>query len=646
MKKELSILIFLFLVCFTAFAQQDYKSRAQVFVKNGDYDNALKQFNAQKALLDIRKANRNSDEYIMLEKNITRAEACIKLQKKASSALKLLTESEIREAFEACDNEAQADAKEKELLSEVSSARQALSRICEYFPSDAASKAKLAQCETAKNTVQTYRGHQTEILAWKRISGSSDEAEYAAFLRIYPNGLYAARAKSAIANIQDDAAWQRAKGKDSISDYNAYLTSFRRGRHRKEASAAIAKLEERQAWNQATEENTLESFKNYVLKYPSGKHVSQANGKIRDFEEAVLWDEQSRKNTIEGYKYFLSKYPEGKYAKMASTRMANIVAEKDWAACQDSDRITDYVAFQKKHPDSDYAKEAKWKELLLTGEQDYAAGKTVSAYNYLSLANNLKPLTGVSASHLTELQEEKEYRRILDSKDPKEVSAWLTSVNPKSKYAQPAYSNQVSDHMAILLAKELNAKSTDADFKRARGYAKDQSTKALVETKIRAAQVAKKRESAGESSYATESGSSSSASRSESQKERTVNYLGETYFTIKKSDTSSDDYYYDSDNESDTDFGARVGIAINHIGIYGLYGTSSGSKLYMGGLAYRIIYNETGYIDVFGGLGGTEAQQFGLEIGSHFGFGHVCLGLGLQVIDGNSSCCLSVGMYF
>ncbi len=68
---------------------------------------------------------------------------------------------------------------------------------------------------------------------------------YSAFLRAFPNGIYADQALSRIVELEDDQAWQDARKRDQVSGYFRYLRRHPEGRHVEEANEAIERLEQR-----------------------------------------------------------------------------------------------------------------------------------------------------------------------------------------------------------------------------------------------------------------------------------------------------------------------------------------------------------------------------------------------------------------
>jgi peptidoglycan hydrolase-like protein with peptidoglycan-binding domain len=87
---------------------------------------------------------------------------------------------------------------------------------------------------------------------WAETGAKGDEAGYRAYLRRYPDGLFAEVATARLAEIEaaraaeaaaaDRAAWDRARAADTVAAYRAYLAGQPRGAFRAQAEARIAEL--------------------------------------------------------------------------------------------------------------------------------------------------------------------------------------------------------------------------------------------------------------------------------------------------------------------------------------------------------------------------------------------------------------------
>ncbi|QYK42450.1 MAG: peptidoglycan-binding protein [Paracoccaceae bacterium] len=90
-------------------------------------------------------------------------------------------------------------------------------------------------------------------LFWDQTGARGDEAGLRAYLKRYPDGLFAELAQARLDGIeadrreqaaaQDRAAWDRARGADTVRAYREYLAAFPRGAFTAEAQARIEALQ-------------------------------------------------------------------------------------------------------------------------------------------------------------------------------------------------------------------------------------------------------------------------------------------------------------------------------------------------------------------------------------------------------------------
>jgi peptidoglycan hydrolase-like protein with peptidoglycan-binding domain len=107
------------------------------------------------------------------------------------------------------------------------------------------------EAEAEARRVQLER---QDRLYWQEIGEGTDEAGLRAYLKRYPDGIYADVASDRLAAIdaarqdeaaaQDRAAWDQAQAEDTIASYRDYLSAFPDGAFAAEADTRIAALED------------------------------------------------------------------------------------------------------------------------------------------------------------------------------------------------------------------------------------------------------------------------------------------------------------------------------------------------------------------------------------------------------------------
>ncbi len=524
-------LCFMSLTCNVALAQQDYAARAMSLVAKANYSDAKNEFEAAKTILDVKKVNKNSDEYIKVEKQIAYAEKCIILVRKGEGYLSTLTESDIQGAFSTCETEDDAEKIKTRLLADLGNASNALKEVTRMFPSDKVSKSKLEKCTGIENQITSLRDNFAEIMAWKEASKKPSLDSYYNFLKSFPNGGYASAAKAAIRDINDDVLWASANESKSYSAYKDYLSSFPHGRHLKEAMTIVNEMGEELEWADAKSKASSSAFKDFIKKYPKTKYLSDANKAISICDEREFWERTLLENTKRGYNNYLSKYPKGVYASKAKNNIdriseasawnkavtANTIEsyqeylanskkkafkedaeakiaeinhqqevkndEKLWAEIVDSEDVDKFMRYINSTAYKAHLNEAKGKFFLLYARSleinDINAGDIYEAYE------NAKGYTSLSYEDQNRYNEARELNLFteFDKEETENNALKYLAAFPDGKH-----SAQVSDFVAKAKANRMTRNSTQRDYDEAIAYAKTSSAKKYVDNKYQEAQ--------------------------------------------------------------------------------------------------------------------------------------------------------------
>lgn len=104
----------------------------------------------------------------------------------------------------------------------------------------------------AEAAARRAEAERQDRIWWEQTGATGDEAGLRAYLRRYPDGLFAELAQARLQAIEDArraeaaaadrAAWDRARAADSATAYRDYLASFPQGAFRAEAEARIEAL--------------------------------------------------------------------------------------------------------------------------------------------------------------------------------------------------------------------------------------------------------------------------------------------------------------------------------------------------------------------------------------------------------------------
>lgn len=421
MKKFIISVLFAIMSCIFCNAQVNYGAKGMSYVAIGDYTAAKEQFEAQRSVLDVKKVNKNSEEYIKVEKRIAYAQECIPLSKTAKQKFAELEESLLQDAFVQCSTEDEAEITKNTLMATLESARTSFNGIIRRFPGDKSAVANLQKCDTIEVQILKLRSNFTEVLAWKEVLEYPTLEAYQVFLASFPDGGYASAAKAAINDITDEMLWSQADSLHTISAYQDYLASFSNGKHSEEATYLIEKLGEELDWAEAVQENTSEIYQEFIAKYPTSKYLSSARSNLAVVLEHECWKEQSEYNTIESYNKYLSKYPRGQYADMAYNSIDKLKEKDLWDKAAALDTKEAYREYLDSSPLKAYRKEA---------EERIA---------------DLEHLENVSADHAR-------WEAIKDSTDPQVFYSYIHEETP---YKDPDNLNDADFNYNLFKAKDL-----------------------------------------------------------------------------------------------------------------------------------------------------------------------------------------------
>lgn len=276
---------------------QDYLSRGKSYYANGNYSDAISQFEAQLAYLDSRNVSKNADEYIAVEKLLARAKNCLPLSRKAKNAFNDAEKNGTEEAY--------------------NTAIDAYDKLLKQNPSDRNAKAMKTK---SQNAIAALAYEKEASKAWEQVDlGEISSIE--AFIAKYSDSKHVAEAKQQIVDINDNMAWGNASTKE---DYQKYLVEFPKGLHKDEAQKYVQHWDETLLWRNYSQKNTITSYNEYLSKYPNGLFVADAKKGIDGIKDDEAWNQALASNTVGAYSLYSIKFPTGKHKDEAKAKKAEI----------------------------------------------------------------------------------------------------------------------------------------------------------------------------------------------------------------------------------------------------------------------------------------------------------------------------------
>ncbi len=200
-------------------------------------------------------------------------------------------------------------------------------------------------------TIILIAGCATMQSRWETTESADTVAGYEEFLKEYPEGDLADRARARRKELHEQRDWEEAEAIKTISAYEEYIKSHPQGRHRDDATARIEALlppkgedapfmsvEALLRWNhrgafmdealeklhfeQAVQGNTILAYEDFLKRYPSGRRAEDVRMRI----EKLAFAEAQAKDTVAAYEEYSSRYPQGVFADDARSRRKELSA--------------------------------------------------------------------------------------------------------------------------------------------------------------------------------------------------------------------------------------------------------------------------------------------------------------------------------
>lgn len=229
---------------------------------------------------------------------------------------------------------------------------------------------------------------------------------------------------------------------------------------------------EKERYERACSLKTESAYKEYLDLYPNGKYVSDVKNRLKDFE---LWERAKSKNSFDAYNDYLKNSEFKTHATEAKLAIKILESLDEWSKISDSKNIKDFERFLTKYPESSLKTKANNKIHELRALDYYESGYLILALNEFDKAGGRDNINFYSRPIYDACQEYNEYQMLRGKTLIFEFKYFL------KKYPKGQYSEQVSNSLAILLAKGLTKSSNTDDFAEALNYAKDKETRDIVQ---------------------------------------------------------------------------------------------------------------------------------------------------------------------
>lgn len=517
-------------------AQSDPKSlerNGDLRVAQGNYSEAVNQYEGALASMAIKRIDKNSTEYMAVERKLNGAKNCLSWSQSVTLGLESLTEAKILSLFENAEDADDMESIRKNLQNTVDNVLANANKIIQRFPSDKETPKKKILCEQRSRFIQTAMENQEELLAWIGYRNQRSLEAYEEFISEYPNGKYTYAARDSILALREIQAWASLDHNPSESDLESYIREFPNGKHIQEVKAELSRYQQRKkdatAWQNAVLAGTASAFAQYIKEFPNGGHRNDADRRYKEAlanEDDAAWNQAEKSASIDAYKKYLADFPKGRHAADAKKGQERVNDHKLWDKYRQADTKDAYQAYLSETKLRIHETEARNRlraiekaELEAKEEELWAAtlqaGSTEAFRNYLLMTDlnvHEKEAKGLIAlAHARELKQagapleelvhayaEADKLGVLGPQDKtvyetaKDDAAYLEFMqNPNVSlgtrylvnYPEGQHSIEVSDAIATTLADQLTWQSSESEYQTALRYAVTPKTQNYVNRK-------------------------------------------------------------------------------------------------------------------------------------------------------------------
>lgn len=215
--------------------------------------------------------------------------------------------------------------------------------------------------------------------AWDLVKNSADAEDFRFYLKEFPTGANADRAKIRL----EELVWFSVKNTTEKMKVQAYLNEFPTGANASSARIKLRQLEtptptktpnpngspenlnaddalaELEAWNKIKNSSNTVDFQTFLQKYPTGAFAGQARAKISNIGDAE-WNRVKTSKDPNVYKAYIAANPSGQYTTEARARLNMLVASMvAFEQIRDSKDVEDFKNYVAKYPDGVFVEDAR-----------------------------------------------------------------------------------------------------------------------------------------------------------------------------------------------------------------------------------------------------------------------------------------------
>jgi len=272
--------------------------------------------------------------------------------------------------------------------------------------------------------------------------------------------------------------YEKACKEGTLTAYNEYLSMYPKGKYVQDVRSRVAEIEkknEQDMYDYAAKVETVQAYEAYLKKYPNGRYAQEAKGRLEDME---LWKKAKSTNTIAAYHNYLNTSKNKSFSTLANEAITDLESKNAWEAIRYSSSKSEIETFILKYPKSSCLPDANKRRDELLAVELYEQGNLQQAYEKFESAGGRYSIESSNRSKYDDCLEFVEFKKLSSSSPESDLLGFL------KKYPYSKYSDQVSNMVAIVKAKNFSMFASSTFFNEAMSYAKDKTTRNTVQSYI------------------------------------------------------------------------------------------------------------------------------------------------------------------
>lgn len=220
-----------------------------------------------------------------------------------------------------------------------------------------------------------------ELELWNKVKESNTAADYYLFIERFPDGRFAAQARTKM-NQVGDSEWNELKNSTDPIKFREYIKKYPNSPFIEQAKVRYEILaKELVEWELIKESQNADDFLRYADKFPNSAFYMEARNKAAEID----WSRIQGSTKSDDLESFLQRHPNS----AITTTVKQKLEELHWILIKDSSNLKDFIRFLRKYPTSSFAEIAQSKIYensvfrLLTVDKYHDSGDDLVEFRFI-----------------------------------------------------------------------------------------------------------------------------------------------------------------------------------------------------------------------------------------------------------------------